>query len=505
MSENGQQTSTEFLLECFAEYGNEIAFVHGEDAVGYRDLTGRVYRFARALEGLGARAGERIVLLGANSVRMRTARLAANLLGCTVSELYAGLAPEAKARIVTDLEARFLVVDAGFGAEAERVLEHVSVDVLGLGEPFGTDLCALAAAESAEPLGSRARPEDIQQIRHTGGTTGHPKGICYRFDNWQPPGKVLIEQEDEQYTPRQLVCTTLAHAAGGLADRTLSEGGVVFARDGFDAGEVLATIERERITDLFLLPPLIYRLLDHPDIGRTDLSSLRRILYGGCKADPTRMATAVRVFGPVFTQFYGQTEAGLVSVLGKEEHTRPELLGTAGKVSADVGLRILDERQNPVPEGERGELWVCTGHEMAGYWRNPELTAQTIVDGWVRTGDVGYLDAEGYLHVVDRVKDMIVVVGGHVYCSEIESLLLSSPGVRAATVFGTPDPDGAELVNAAVVADERVSGDELIELVVRHKGTMYRPALVRLLDEIPLTDVGKPDKNALRKQLLTSI
>lgn len=301
---------------------------------------------------------------------------------------------------------------------------------------------------------------------------------------------------------RLLVATPIAHAGGGLADRILAGGGTVVLQDRFDAGDFLAAVERERITHAWLLPPLLYRLLDHPDLDRTDLSSLRTVIYGGAPAAPRRIAEAHRRIGPVFTQFYGQTEAGGISVLTPDEHDRPELIGTVGRVVPSTEIAIVGDDGARVGPDERGELWVRTGTEMDGYWKQPELTAGTIVDGWVRTGDVARQDTDGYLHLVDRVKDMVVVVGGHVYTSELEDTLMEHPGVRHAAVFGAPDGDGTEAVHAAVVAaDPAPSAADLAGLVADRAGDMYVPREISFVDELPLTGIGKTDKKRLRAEL----
>ncbi len=260
------------------------------------------------------------------------------------------------------------------------------------------------------------------------------------------------------------------------------------------------------ITTMWLLPPLLYQLLDHPDFDQRDLSSLQNIIYGGCAASRSRLIEASRKLGPVLYQIYGQTEAGLMSVLPPEEHDpeRPELLSTAGRTAARADIAVCDSDGEPVPPGQPGELWARTPAHMDRYWKQPELTARTIQNGWVHTGDVGYLDDAGYLHLIDRVKDMIIVVGGHVYTSEVEEVLFAHPQVRMAAVFGVPDPNGAEAVHAAIVpeAGADVETEQLRDFVEHRQGPMYRPRNVHLVQHLPLTDVGKPDKKALRTQLV---
>jgi fatty-acyl-CoA synthase len=222
------------------------------------------------------------------------------------------------------------------------------------------------------------------------------------------------------------------------------------------------------------------------------------VLYGGAASSPSRMAEAVELFGPVFAQFYGQTEAGLLSMLTQEEHQRPELLGTAGRPFPGIEIRIVDTDGNEVPTGASGEIVKKSTGDSAGYLHNPELTAQVWRDGWVHTGDVGFLDADGYLHVTDRLKDMIIVVGGHVYPTEVEETLLRHPAIAAAAVFGARDSNDTEQVHAALVLRSELDLDAVRAYVTEHLGRQYAPAAITVLDAIPLTHAGKPDKKRLR-------
>ncbi|MFG2177635.1 AMP-binding protein [Streptomyces abikoensis] len=491
----------EDILDALNTAPDQHALSHEGRYVTAGELRALVFRMARALRLRGVGRGQTVTLLSGNLPEVIAARYAANLLGCTVNHLYNKLSAESQAAIVEDVETRALIVDPRWAGRAAEVTAQAPVkDVFTLGTaPLGEDLLELAAAESAEPLPGEARPEDICTIRHTGGTTGHPKGICTTF------GQLATRLFDgPEYPRRQLLCTTVAHAGGMFADTTLRLGGFVVLHDDFDPAEVLAAVERERITDLFLLPPLLYRLMDHPDAATTDTSSLRALVYGGCQASPARLADAIRRFGPVLVQFYGQSEAGGISMLMPDQHDldRPELLRTAGKVLPDVEVEIRDESGRALPNGELGEICIRSPHLMTGYWKQPELTAQVLRDGWLHTGDLGRLDDEGFLAVVDRLKDMIIVVGGHVYTSELEDVLNSHPDVTQSAVFGVRDADSMEQVHAVVVrrpgAD--VGEEELRALVRESRGAMYEPARLIFAETLPLTDAGKPDKNRLRRE-----
>lgn len=494
-------------LDALEAHPDREILVYGDrrlTAGQFRDL---VHRMAHAIAAQGVERGTTVTLLSGNLPEAIAVRYAANLAGCRVNHLYNKLSAEVQANIVRDVETRALIVDPRLADRAAELVEQASVPtVLTLGETkrdIGQDLLALAAEQPAEPFVSRARPDDICTIRHTGGTTGHPKGIVTTFEQLGRMRRMMPAQPAEQEPPRQLVCTTIAHAAGMLADFMFLSGGSVVLHDDFDAGEVLATVERERITHLFLLPPLVYQLLDHPDADRRDTSSLRSLTYGGCQSSPARIADAVRRFGPVLVQFYGQNEAGGISLLTPEEHDpeRPERLRSAGRILPGVEVEIRDTDGRALPVGELGEICVRSAGTMEGYWKQPELTAEVLRDGWLHTGDVGFLDEDGYLTVVDRIKDMIVVVGGHVYTTELEDLLNSHPKVLQSAVFGVRDADRMEQVHAAVVAAPGgVAAEELRAMVREARGAMYEPAGITFVDALPLTDAGKPDKKLLRQQ-----
>ncbi|MGK4585621.1 AMP-binding protein [Kitasatospora sp. HPMI-4] len=505
------QSYVERNLDALGERpGLEVAVHEGRriTAGEFRDL---VYRMARVLRERGVGRGQTVTLLSGNLPEAIAARYAANLLGSRINHLYNKLSVDVQAAIVRDVETRALIVDPRLAERAAELVGQAEVEhVLFLGSvkdsvkdslEDGEDLLELAVGQSAEPFGGLAQPEDVCSIRHTGGTTGHPKGICATFEQVSGMREQLSEVQEEVH--RQLVCTTIAHGAGYLVDLTLSAGGSVVLQEDFEPAEVLATIERERITRLWLLPPLLYQMLDHPDIEHRDTSSLTSLIYGGCQASPVRLADAVRRLGPVLFQFYGQNEAGGVSVLTAEQHDpeRLDRLRTAGKVLPGVEVAIRDEAGNDLPVGELGEICVRSRSVMQGYWKQPELTAEVLRGGWLHTGDLGRLDEDGFLTVVDRLKDMIIVVGGHVYTTELEDLLNSHPNVQQSAVFGVPDADRMEQVHAVVVPAPGGEVDErqLRDLVLRERGAMYEPARITFVSELPLTDVGKPDKKALRK------
>jgi len=283
------------------------------------------------------------------------------------------------------------------------------------------------------------------------------------------------------------------------------KGGALVVLPKFDPAEVLATIERERITATMLVPSMLYALLDHPDSRTRDLSSLETVYYGASAINPVRLAEAIDRFGLVFAQYYGQSEAPMViSYLARRDHT-PERLSSCGRPSAWLRSALLDDDGKPVAPGEPGEICVAGPVLASGYWQLPEATAEAFRDGWLRTGDVARADADGFWYIVDRTKDMIVTGGFNVFPREVEDVIATHPAVAQVAVIGTPDEKFGEAVTALVVLREGASlTDDLVAeiqaAVKEKKGSVQAPKQVLAVDAIPLTGLGKPDKKALRAQ-----
>lgn len=498
------RTEVEQILDTLTTDPGRDALVHQHRRITAGELRELTHRLAWELHAQGIDRRRTVTLLTGNLPEAIAVRYAASLLGCRLNQLYNRLPASTQATMVRDVETHTFITDPRHAERAAEITAQAPVErVLVLGTaPTGTDLLALAARQPGDPFPCRARPQDVRTIRHSGGTTGHSKGICINYGQARPFGPDL--PADSGGPPRLLVCTTIAHAAGLMTDKILRHGGSVVLLDDFDPATVLGAIERERITDLFLMPPLLYQLIDHPHAQRADISSLRRLTYGGCQASPSRLADAVRRLGPVLVQLYGQHEAGIVTALDAHDHdpARPERLRSVGKALPGCELIIRDTTGRSLPTGQVGEVCVRSDTLMQGYWKQPELTAAVLRDGWLHTGDIGYLDEDGYLTIVDRLKDLINTGGGHVYTSEVEDLLNSHPHVRESAVFGVPDADGVERVHAAVVPvpGSRLDTDHLRTLVREQRGILHEPARITVLATLPLTDAGKPDKKLLQHQ-----
>jgi fatty-acyl-CoA synthase len=250
---------------------------------------------------------------------------------------------------------------------------------------------------------------------------------------------------------------------------------------------------------------MLYILMDHPKIDDYDLSSLETVYYGAAAMSPTRLKEAIAKFGSIFFQFFGQSECGMtISVLKKDEHDTNDLarLATCGRAVPWLKVALLDDQLNEVPDGEPGEICVRGPLVMKGYWNKPEQTAEALEGGWLHTGDIARKDAQGFLTIVDRKKDMIVSGGFNVFPREIEDVIGTHPAVGQVAVIGVPDEKWGEAVKAVVVLrpDQAVTAEELSELVKEHKGAVHAPKSVDFVEAIPVSALGKPDKKVLRAQ-----
>ncbi|MDH6119740.1 fatty-acyl-CoA synthase [Kitasatospora sp. GAS204A] len=497
----GFRTEVQEILDVLGAAPERETLVHQGRRITAGELRDLVYRLAWALRVEGLRRGDTVTLLSGNLPQTLAVRYAASLLGCRVSHLYNNLPSAAQAEAVRDGKTRVLIVDPRCTEQAKSIAERVRLEtVLTLGPaPIGADLLEMAADYPAVSVPSQAQPQDVRTISYSRGR--RVQGVCHTYEQIRQFGPWM--PTESQGAPRLLVCTTLAHTAGPLADSILRVGGCVVLMEGFDAVAVLDVIEREVITDLFLPPSLLYQLMGHPQAKRADTSHLRRLLYGGCPASPARIADALRQFGPVLVQLYGQREAGIISVLDTDSHDlhRSERLRSAGQALPGVEVTIRDASGRDLPAGERGEICVRSTGLMQGYWQQPELTAEVLRDGWLRTGDLGCLDSEGYLTVVGR-SDVIATGAGPVLRCDVENLLTCHPRIQESAVFGVRDAHGSELVHAAVVplADSGIDENELRAMVRERLGVSHEPTRIEFRDILPLTDAGTADRELLRLQ-----
>lgn len=367
----------------------------------------------------------------------------------------------------------------------------------------------MAAQSSAVP--SRlTEEEDLAAIMATGGTTGLPKGVMLSQRNLST--STVNGLLNTPYLPDEpivnLAAAPMTHTAGFLTLSCTARGGKVVVISKPDPDTLLSAIEEHGVTEFFLPPTVIYRLLDIPGIEKRDFSSMRYFMYGAAPMSVEKLRKAVEVFGPIMFQGYGQTEApGSIAFLRPGDHFRDGKIADDNRLSS-CGLpavlnttAILDEEGRPVAQGETGEICLRGDVVMMGYYKQPAKTAETIVDGWLHTGDLGHLDAEGFLHITDRKKDVIITGGFNVYPSEVEQVIWSHPAVMDCAVIGVPDDKWGEAVKAVVELKPggKLSAEELISLCKAQVGSVKAPKSVDFIASLPRSPVGKVLKKDIRE------
>ena len=487
----------------------------GETTLTGGETADRISQYVQAFEALGAGTDAHAALLALNRPEVLFILGAGQTQGFRRTSLHPLGSADDHAYVINDAGITTLIVDPMFAERALALLDKCPglKQVLTIGPvpeslaDSGRDLVAEAASYEPRPLTARLLPPDhIVSIAYTGGTTGKPKGVIGTSRAMSTMTQVQMAEWEWPESPRFLMCTPLSHAGAAFFVPTVLNGGCLYVLGRFDPAEVLKTIEEQKITATMLVPSMLYALLDHPDSRTRDLSSLETVYYGASAINPVRLQEAIDRFGPIFAQYYGQSEAPMViSYLAKGDHDEKRL-SSCGRPSAFLRTALLGEDGSPVPVGEPGEICVAGPLLAGGYWNLPEETAETFRDdGWMHTGDIAREDEDGFWYIVDRTKDMIVTGGFNVFPREVEDVVAEHPAVAQVGVIGTPDERWGEAVTAIVVLrDGRELTDEVVgeiqALVKERKGAVQAPKRIIATDSLPLTGLGKPDKKALRAQ-----
>jgi acyl-CoA synthetase (AMP-forming)/AMP-acid ligase II len=378
------------------------------------------------------------------------------------------------------------------------------------GAPGSIALSAWMADKPAAPLTVVCDPDDVVAIMPTGGTTGTPKGVMLTHRNLgQSIANAVI---NTHYAASErivnLAAAPMTHSAGFLSISASARGGTVVVLTKSDPSALLDAIEKYHVTEFFLPPTVIYRLLGMPDVAARDYSSLRYFMYGAAPMLVEKLKKALAVFGPVMLQGYGQTEApGSIAFLRPGDHfvgdeiAPDSRLGACGLPSVFNALAIMDDDGRPLPKGATGEICVRGDIVMKGYYKQPDKTAETIINGWLHTGDIGRLDEDGFLHITDRKRDMIISGGFNIYPSEVEQALWTHPAVQDCAVIGVPDETWGEAVKAVVELNPgaHVEAEELIALCKQKLGSVKTPKSIDFVQSLPRSAVGKVLKKEIRE------
>jgi len=485
------------------------AFVIDGQAISYRNLNRRINKLANALLSLGLKKGDRVGLLFHNSLAYLESHMALYKAGLVWVRLNARLAPMEIKGMIEDSGAMALIHGPEFLETAQKVSSGIRW-LIQEGQGPGLDY------EDSLEKGSEQEPDadvfldDLSDLWYTSGTTGAPKGIMLTHRNILTCTQFLltevydITQEDRFLTPG-----ALSHAGSVRILPFIIRGATGYLHGHFDPERIFEEIERSKITDLASVPTMLIALMDHPKRPHFDLGSLKRITYAGSPTPVERIKEALELFGPVLDQSYGQAESIItITHLSRQEHilnndpAHGRRLASTGREYPGVQVRIVDDNDHFLDPGELGEVVTRSDLVMRGYWNQPEKTQEALRGGWLHTGDIGYLDEDGYLFLVDRKHDKIITGGLNVYPREVEEVISHHQAVAQVAVFGVEDAFWGEAITAAVVVRQgmSVTDGELMEFCKEHLAGYKAPKKIYFLDDLPKNLYGKVLRKELKKQ-----
>lgn len=547
--QSATRTMGELIFSAFTRFDRRAAFVDGDRTLTYAQSAAGVQAIRDDLRSAGVKPGDYGSILGSSRPETFFSTSALYLEGLRVSPLHPENGIRDHRQSLELAQVQYLLYEAGRFDDMARELADAVPGLVVIPVRVQDPAVEVVSGFSVLERPVRVDPESDASLGFSGGTTGTPKGIVRSHRTMVTNALYTVIDWEWPADNRFLVTTPMSHASGAMALPTLLQGGSMIMLDKFSPQAFVDAVAEHRITSTFLVPTMIYRVLDLPQEQLDRLSSLETVVYGASLMDPSRMQEALTRIGPVFLQLYGQAEApNLISVLRKEDHDPavPGRLASAGRATSCADVTIRDDEDREVPLGEVGEICASGPIIMTGYWQNPELTAETLRDGRLHTGDLGRLDEHGFLSIVGRKKDMIITGGLNVYPAEVEARILEHPAVAAACVVGIADADWGERVVAAVVlredaaavtagpedggspsarvvpvgdggpaagvvagvgpvADTAALAEEIRAFVREEKGSVQTPKDVEFVGSIPVTKIGKPDKGAMREQLAAAL
>jgi fatty-acyl-CoA synthase len=512
-------------------HAERIAIQDGDARHSYAETQAFSEQIARAMRAQGVKPEQRAAIFSHNHPAVLFCMLGILRAGAAWVPINFRNAADANVEFLNYSETAWLFYHSRFRDQVEDIRKRVPslrnlicIDRSDGKNPSLADFMKTGIVRNSNTSDSNFDGSDaygnldrIMGLVPTGGTTGPARGVRVTNLAWGTMTEMATRywrsNDETEVNPVCLCTAPLSHAAGVVAFTMFALGGTNVILPGFDATQVLQSIAQYRVTHLFLPPTAFYALLAHPDVRKFDYSSLRVFLLAGSPVSPDKLKKGVEVFGPCMCQSYGQTEAPMLltfldtpTVAAAVADDHPERLASCGRPTAAVRLAIMDDAGHILPARQPGEI-VARGTLVSGGYHNlPEATAEIRKYGWHHTGDVGYIDEDGYVYIVDRKKDMIISGGFNVYCAEVEAGIMALPQVQECAVIGVPDDKWGEAVKALVVLrNDGKPGESLTESqIIAHckekLGGVKSPKSVEFVVEIPKTPAGKFDRKAMRKR-----
>jgi long-chain acyl-CoA synthetase len=497
-------------------HGEKEAFVCGRERVTFAQFNERVNRLVHALYALGLSKGDGIGILSWNCLECTEIHGAAMKGGFIVSPFNPRMQADELDHIINYSEVKMLFVGQELVDEVARLQDRLPNvrDYVSFGGPAPGMISYHRLTESfaSDEPDVDIREDDNFIIFYTSGTTGAPRGALYSHGRKIREARNKALQLGLKLGDRHVMILPLFHIGGWShfwAFFCVGASNVIMPKGAFDPHATLKAIQDEKATDIHIVPTHLVSMLAARDTDGYDLSSLQRMWYAASPMPTELLRKGIATFGDIFAQGYGQSESGPdIAFLSKESHSvldrspeEQEVLASCGQPCAGVHVRIVDHNDNDVEPGEVGEIVVQSKSMMVEYWKMPEETAETIVDGWLHTGDMGYYDENGFMYIVDRKKDMIISGGENVYPREVEEILYRHPAVSEAAVIGVPDEKWVERVHAVIALKqgEKANADEIMAFCKQHLARYKAPKSIDFVESLPKSPQGKILKRKLRE------
>jgi acyl-CoA synthetase (AMP-forming)/AMP-acid ligase II len=508
--DNAIQTLVDLCFVQAQRYPEANALIFQGQALTYQQLQVKSDYIAAALLKQGIKAGARVGFWAKDSLKSYEVLFACAKIGAVLVPINWRLTTTEIEYILNDAEVESLFVGAQFFQTVTAIhskLENIKTIVALESSMQGWLTYEALLQHNSDDLEISVQPEDVAVQMYTSGTTGHPKGVELAHYSFFAIAKEFVQQGKDwigwNNQDKSLLTLPLFHI-GGLwwAIRGLVAGAETIVLETFVPVDALIAIATHGITKTCVVPAMIQAMLLEPNCRTTDFRTLNTIVYGGSPIAETLLTQAITTFECDFVQIYGMTETGNCAVtLTADDHTDSHRLKAAGRPFPGVEIAVMNSRHEKLSVGEIGEICIKSPANMLGYWKLPEATAKTLVEGWIHTGDAGYLDQEGYVYICDRIKDMICYASENVYPAEVENVLYQHPAIAEVAIIGVPDPKWGESVKALVVLKPEMTATAM-DIIKFGRGKLANfklPRTVEFIESLPRTPSGKVQKGKLRQ------
>jgi acyl-CoA synthetase (AMP-forming)/AMP-acid ligase II len=485
----------------------QTALIDSRKRISFLQLEQRANQLAHALHAADVRAGDRVAIQAWNRSELVETEVACYKGGFIKVPVNARLSTDETIHMLQDSGAKVLVA----GAEhAQAVLARLA-DVPSLERVVNIDQDYedWIAPQATTSVQVKTTSDDVAVLHYTSGSSGVLKAAMQTFGNRQAMLRKFLMSPMRRAMPGDVQAHVgpITHASGMNLMYLIYCGAASLLLGRFEETELLSTIQKERVTRLFMVPTMINRIVNHPDIGRYDLSSLRLVLYGAAPMAPALVEKAIALFGPILAQGYGAGETNsMVTTLTEQDHVdalahNPKRLASCGRCYSETDVRVVDGENRDIQPGEVGEIIVLGEDIMKGYWNAPDLTAEAIVNGYYLTGDLATVDDEGYIYIVDRKKEMMICGGFNIYPAEIEQVLFAHPAIYEAAAVGVPDDDLGEQIKAVVVLKpgQSASAENIMDFCAERLPGFKRPRSVDFTQDLPKNPNGKIVRRLVRE------